>query len=151
MILDNNNGSATATTPTQSRPDFSWQGWNGMMPPGYPDASFMNGQGPQQSHSPPQQASEMDIILNPADFQMFNFAWPPPEGGEDGHHHHQHQHQHFDDLGVGLPEMPDLMDLNGFCGGATEVCPCGDACACIGCQIHKPTNGHGNGVAPGWV
>lgn len=94
----------------------------------------------------------MDIILNPADFQMFNFAWPPPEGGDGPGHQQQ---QHFDDLGVG---MPDLMDLNGFCGGATEVCPCGDECACIGCQIHKPTNGHGlgggvghgNGVAPGW-
>lgn len=126
-----------------SRPDLSWQGWNGMMPPGFNDASFMNSQ-PQQSHSPPQQASDMDIILNPADFQMFNFAWPPPD--EDG------IPPQFDNAGQGLDL--NMMDLNGFCGGAPDGCPCGDDCACIGCQIHKPTNGHdivngqGNGVAP---
>lgn len=135
-----------------SRPDLSWQGWNGMMPPGFNDASFLNSQ-PQQTHSPPQHASDMDIILNPADFQMFNFAWPPPGGEEDGVP--QQQHHQFEDAG---PELSlDMMDLNGFCGGAPEGCPCGDECACIGCQIHKPTNGHEvtsghvNGlVPPGW-
>lgn len=153
-------GSANGGTPTthggggrrssSNRPDLSWQGWNGMMPPGFNDASFLSGQ-PQQSHSPPQQASDMDIILNPADFQMFNFAWPPPEEDGGGGGGGGGGPQHFEDAGQGLDLS--MMDLNGFCGGAPEGCPCGDECACIGCQIHKPTNGNGNGHAmtpPGW-
>lgn len=122
---------------------------SGMFPPGFSDPSLMGGhshqqhQQPQQSNSPPQQATDLDIILNPADFQMFNFAIPPMEEGDQ-----------FDSAGMGMggnmEAMPELMDLNSFCGGATEVCPCGDDCACIGCQIHRPTNGNGlvNGVGP---
>lgn len=138
------------------RPDYFPQNWlsSGMFPPGFSDPSMMGNnqhqpqQQPQQSHSPPQQATDMDIILNPADFQMFNFAFPSMEDGAQ-----------FETSGMGgmdggpLEAMPDMMDLNGFCGGAPEGCPCGDECACIGCQIHKPTNGNGlgNGVgSPGW-
>lgn len=132
-------------------PDLYAHYWanNGMFPPGFSDPSMMNGhnqqqhQMPQQSQSPPQQATDLDIILNPADFQMFNFAFPPTEEGE------QFETAGLD-VGGNMEAMPELMDLNSYCGGATEACPCGDDCACIGCQIHKPTNGNGlvNGVAP---
>lgn len=71
----------------------------------------------------------MDIILNPADFQMFNFAFPPLEDGT----------EYDPGMNMDLGEMADL-DMNGFCGGVPEGCPCGDDCACIGCQVHKPTN-----------
>lgn len=129
-----------------SRPEFYPPGWpshNGMLPH---DSSMM---GSRQSYSPPQHATDMDIILNPADFQMFNFAFPPMDNGE----------QQFETtpMSMGMEPMPDLLDMNGFCGGAPDGCPCGDDCACIGCQIHKPTNGHdlasavGDGMGtPGW-
>lgn len=148
------NGHGTPGT-NGHRPDYFPQNWlsSGMFPPGFIDPSTMGNnnnhqQQPQQSQSPPQQATDMDIILNPADFEMFNFAFPPIEDGA------QFETSGMTGMGGGaLETMPGMMDLNGFCGGAPEGCPCGDECACIGCQIHKPTNGNGleNGAGPmGW-
>ncbi|KAF3761847.1 hypothetical protein M406DRAFT_353289 [Cryphonectria parasitica EP155] len=150
------------------RPEFYPPGWppnhngSGMMTSGLvadPSAMMSRHNSNAQPYSPPQQATDMDIILNPADFEMINFAFPPMEDGEQYHHQHQHQQQQFDQtMGVGLDPMTtdDLMDINGFCGGAPEGCPCGDDCACIGCLIHKPTtvdaateNGMGLGLGLG--
>lgn len=145
--------------------DIFW-GNNGMMPPGFTDTSFWGQYAQQQqqqqqhqSHSPPQQATDMDIILNPADFQMFNFAFPPLDERENGASNgHGAQHHEQFDVSMGgtngsMEPMTDLLDLDGFCGGAHDGCPCGDDCACIGCQIHKPAevNGHenGNGITNG--
>lgn len=164
----------SSSTNRHGSSDFFSQNWatNGMFPPGFGDPTMMSRiysqaqqqhqqqqqqqqrQQPQQSYSPPPHASDMDIILNPADFQMFNFAFPPTEDGTDfdsgldmgsgDMHGDMHHHGGSSDMDA----MQNLMDLNGFCGGAPEGCPCGDDCACIGCQIHKPTNGLGIGVGP---
>ncbi|PSR79471.1 hypothetical protein BD289DRAFT_94605 [Coniella lustricola] len=151
---------------TGSRPDI--------LPPGWPKHAAIAGAGfgespflhPQQSFSPPPQASDMDIILNPADFEMFNYAFPPTD--DNGQHQHQHQQQNINNnnnnnnnnpnplhldtsMHMNLDGMPELLDIDGFCEGAPAGCPCGDDCACIGCQIHKPTatNGFDQGLGLG--
>lgn len=137
-----------------TQPDFFPQGWlanGGMMPPIFNDPAFMGQyqvmlmmqqqqqqqqQPTPQSYSPPSQATDMDIILNPADFEMLNFAIPPPEQSVENN-------GNLDMMDFG--ELPDL-DMNGFCGGVPDGCPCGDDCACIGCQVHGPTKGTGLGL-----
>lgn len=154
-----------------NRPEFFPPGWPknaAMMTAAAAGADF--GESPflqhQQSFSPPQQASDMDIILNPADFEMFNYPFPPLDGSDEQQQQQQQNNSqlHLDtSMHMGLDSMPDLIDINGFCGGAPEDCPCGDDCACIGCQIHKSTGvngfgqelglglGIGNGTGPsGW-
>lgn len=105
---------------------------NSMMAPTQP---FSDAMMPHQS--PPQQAT--DIFLNPADFQMFNFAFPLDNIN-------QYDPQPDFSFGAMPPEMEmdmDMgdMDMSGLCGGMPEGCPCGDDCACIGCLVHgKPSN-----------
>lgn len=82
----------------------------------------------------------MDIILNPADFEMFNFAFPPVENGTE-------INGNVDMMD--FAQLPDL-DMNGFCGGVPDGCPCGDDCSCIGCQVHKPTNETGLALQQHW-
>lgn len=123
------------------------------MPPFFNDPAFFERykmisqqymQQPQQpdppSYSPPSQANDMDIILNPADFDMINFAFPPMDDSAE----HSTENDGIID-GMGLGQLPEF-DLNGFCGGVPDGCPCGDDCACIGCQVHKPTTGTGLGL-----
>ncbi|KUI56113.1 hypothetical protein VP1G_03502 [Cytospora mali] len=133
MMTDGANGTNgttfSPTNGTNGSPDMFAQGWqpssNGTVPNGLIPTAFDD---PVMSHqSPPQQAT--DIFLNPADFQMFNFAFPLDNIDQ------------FDtqaDFSYGT--MPEI-DMNGMCGGIPEGCPCGDDCACIGCQVHgKPSN-----------
>lgn len=153
----------TPFSPTNgTQPDYFPQGWlanGGMMPPNFSDPALLaqyqmmqqqqqqqhqrqllQQQHSPQSHSPPSQATDMDIILNPADFEMFNFAFPPTENGA------ENNNGNVDMMDFGLPDI----DMDGFCGGMPDGCPCGDDCACIGCQVHKPTNGTGLGQQQQW-
>lgn len=140
MMTDGANGtngpdraSFSPTNGTNGSPGMFAQAWqhplNGTVPNGMMPSAFDD---PVMSHqSPPQQAN--DIFLNPADFQMFNFAFPMDNMDQ------------FDaqaDFSFGT--MPEI-DMNGLCGGIPEGCPCGDACACIGCQVHGKAN---NAMAP---
>lgn len=86
--------------------------------------------------SPPQPGS--DIFLNPADFQMFNFAFPPLDDVDQYDAQPVFNYENYE-------AMPEF-DMTGMCGGIPEGCPCGDDCACIGCQVHgKPSN------TPDWI
>ncbi|KAL1851654.1 hypothetical protein Daus18300_012463 [Diaporthe australafricana] len=128
------NGATMSPTigPNTGAPAAFSQGWpasNGVMANGMmtPTQTFNEAVMPHQS--PPQQAT--DIFLNPADFQMFNFAFPLDN---------INQYDPQPDFSFGA--MPPDMDMSGLCGGMPEGCPCGDDCACIGCLVHgKPTNG----------
>lgn len=116
------NGGATAPF-SQGWPSSNGAMTNSMMAPAQP---FNEAMMPHQS--PPQQPN--DIFLNPADFQMFNFAFPLDN---------INQYDPQPDFSFGA--MPSDMDMSGLCGGMPEGCPCGDDCACIGCLVHgKPTN-----------
>lgn len=139
MMADGSNG-ASFSPPngtTNGGPDMFAHGWppanNGAIPHGMMPAAFDD---PVMSRqSPPQQAT--DIFLNPADFQMFNFAFPPMDNMD--------QFGTQTDFSYGT--VPEL-DMGGMCGGIPEGCPCGDDCACIGCQVHgKP---HNAVPAPSW-
>lgn len=142
-----------------SQPDYFPQGWlanGGLLPPNFNDPTLLaqyqmmqqqqsqqqqqqHSQRTPQSYSPPSQATDMDIILNPADFEMFNFAFPSIENGTETNG----GDMDMPDFGP----LPDLdLDLNGFCGGVPDGCPCGDDCACIGCQVHKPTTNGDTGL-----
>lgn len=117
------NGGATAPF-SQGWPSSTGAMTNSMMAPSQP---FNEAMMPHQS--PPQQPN--DIFLNPADFQMFNFAFPLDN---------INQYDPQPDFSFGA--MPPDMDMSGLCGGMPEGCPCGDDCACIGCLVHgKPSNG----------
>lgn len=131
MMTETDGAGMSPPNGTNSRPDmFAQGGWrpcnnsavpNGMLPTAFEDPIIPH-------HSPTRQQAN-DIFLNPADFQMFNFAFPLDNVNE------------FDaqpDFSYGA--MPDL-DMTGMCGGIPEGCPCGDDCACIGCLVHgKPGN-----------
>jgi hypothetical protein len=122
------NGGASAAF-SQPWPSTTGAMGNSMMAPAQPFSEPMM---PHQS--PPQQAT--DIFLNPADFQMFNFAFPLDNIN-------QYDPQPDFSFGAMPPDMDmDMgdMDMSGLCGGMPEGCPCGDDCACIGCQVHgKPS------------
>lgn len=143
-----------------SQPDYFPQGWlanGGMLPPNFNDPTLLaqyqmmqqqqsqhqqhSNQRTPQSYSPPSQATDMDIILNPADFEMFNFAFPSNEHGNGSTELNGDVDMDMTSFGT----LPDL-DMNGFCGGVPDGCPCGDDCACIGCQVHKPTTNGTNGL-----
>lgn len=132
--IGSNGGALTAFN--QPWPSTNGPMANSMMAPVQPftEAMMPHHQSPHQS--PPQQAT--DIFLNPADFQMFNFAFPLDNIN-------QYDPQPDFSFGAMPPEMDmDMgdMDMSGLCGGMPEGCPCGDDCACIGCQVHgKPSNG----------
>ncbi|ROV96003.1 hypothetical protein VMCG_07990 [Cytospora schulzeri] len=137
MMTDGANGTNGASfsppngTTTNGSPDMFAHGWqgsnnNGTVPHGMMPTAFED---PVMSHQSPPQAGN-DIFLNPADFQMFNFAFPLDNNME--------QFDTQPDFSYGA--MPGI-DMNGMCGGIPEGCPCGDECACIGCQVHgKPNN-----------
>lgn len=152
-------------SPSNGAPaDYFPPGWlanGGMMPPNFNDPALLaqyqiiQQQQPQQPHhqllrqqqrpspqsySPPSQATDMDIILNPADFEMFNFAFPPMEDGA------ENSNGSVGMIDFGLPNV----DLSEFCGGVPNGCPCGDDCACIGCQVHHPANEPGLGLQQHW-
>lgn len=148
-----------------TQPEYFPQGWlanGGIMPPNFDDPALteqyqmmlMMQQQPHQitpqSYSPPSQATDMDIVLNPADFEMFNFAFPPQENGDDSGA--VGGNGNVNDAQAGLMDfgpLPDL-NLNGFCGGVPDGCPCGDDCTCLGCQVHGHNSGPGLDLQQEW-